>query len=96
MGAFERAVAYSRLVRLSHTVFALPFAVMGAVLAAGGVPGLRTSLLILLAMVSARTAGMTMNRIADEKIDALRGVGIEVADSPADMGDAMKRAMVAR
>ena len=33
---------------------------------------------------------------ADEKIHALRGAGIEVADSPADMGDAMKRAMVAR
>ncbi|MHC4859653.1 MAG: UbiA-like polyprenyltransferase [Planctomycetota bacterium] len=69
-GVFGRITAYAHLVRFSHTVFALPFAVMGAILAAGGVPGLATCLLILLAMVSARTTAMTMNRLADQAIDA--------------------------
>lgn len=66
----ERLVVYGRLVRFSHTVFALPFAVMGALLAARGLPDLRTCLLILLAMVGARSAAMAMNRLADHRLDA--------------------------
>ncbi len=66
----ERVAVYGHLVRFSHTVFALPFAVMGAVLAAGGAPGLWSSVWILLAMVSARTAAMAMNRLADAGLDA--------------------------
>lgn len=57
------------LVKFEHTVFALPFAFMSAVVAAGGIPDGRTCLLILAAMVGARTAAMTFNRIADVEID---------------------------
>ena len=70
MSLRARIADYGRLVRFSHTVFALPFALMGAVLAAGGVPGARALGLILLAMVSARSAAMAMNRLADHAIDA--------------------------
>jgi 4-hydroxybenzoate polyprenyltransferase len=65
---------YFEFVRFSHTVFALPFALASMALAARetrGWPGWRTFLLILAAMVCARTAAMGFNRIADRKIDAL-------------------------
>ena len=70
MGALSRVATYGRLVRFSHTVFALPFAVMGAVLGAKGVPELATGLYILMAMVGARSMAMAMNRLADQAIDA--------------------------
>ncbi len=60
-----------RLVRFEHTIFALPFAIMGAFLAAGGWPTARQLGLILLAMVGARTAAMGFNRIADLHYDRL-------------------------
>ena len=63
---------YGRLVRFSHTVFALPFALTSVALAS---PGHRitfkTLLWILVAMVGARTAAMGFNRVADKKFDAL-------------------------
>ena len=56
-------------IRFSHTIFAMPFA-LGAMLAASrGRPGWRTLGLIVLAMVCARTAAMTFNRLADWRID---------------------------
>ena len=58
------------LVVFAHTVFALPFALLSAVLAAGGVPSGRTLLWILVAMVGARSAAMSFNRIVDRRIDA--------------------------
>lgn len=58
------------LVVFAHTVFALPFALLSAVLAAGGVPDGRTLLWILAAMVGARSAAMSFNRIVDRRIDA--------------------------
>lgn len=61
------------LVRFSHTIFALPFALAGMAVAARdqqGWPGWRTFLLILLAMVCARTCAMAFNRIVDRDIDA--------------------------
>ena len=61
---------YVELLKLEHSLFALPFAFMGAFLAADGFPSLRTTLLIILAMVAARTAGMSFNRVLDAKIDA--------------------------
>jgi 4-hydroxybenzoate polyprenyltransferase len=70
MSLLSRVAVYGRFVRFSHTVFALPFALMGAVLAAGGIPPVRALLLVLLAMVGARSAAMAMNRLADEGIDA--------------------------
>ena len=63
--------AYLEMIRFSHTVFALPFAFMGALLAAGGVPSGRTLGWILVAMVGARSGAMGMNRIADRHLDAL-------------------------
>ncbi len=61
----------AELVSFSHTIFALPFAFMGMLMAARGLPPLRTILLITLAMVGARTAAMTFNRLADERFDRL-------------------------
>jgi 4-hydroxybenzoate polyprenyltransferase len=58
------------MIKFSHTVFALPFALLAAVLAARGMPPARTLLWILVAMVGARSAAMSFNRIADRHIDA--------------------------
>lgn len=57
------------MIKFSHTIFALPFALLAMVWAAGGWPGWRVSGLILLAMVGARSAAMTFNRIADLRFD---------------------------
>src|SRR6267143_1980821 len=65
---------YFEFVRFSHTVFALPFALASMVVAAKadrGWPGWRTFLLILAAMICARTAAMGFNRIVDRRFDAL-------------------------
>ena len=58
------------MIKWEHSVFALPFALCGAMLAAGGLPTLRQLLWIIVAMVSARSAAMAFNRIADAAIDA--------------------------
>lgn len=58
------------MIKFEHTVFALPFAYLGMVLAAGGWPGWRFFILITLAMAAARTAGMSLNRLIDRHIDA--------------------------
>ena len=57
------------MIKWEHSIFALPFAMTGAVLAAGGWPSLRVVLLILVCMVSARTAAMAFNRLVDAEID---------------------------
>ncbi|OGB92221.1 MAG: 4-hydroxybenzoate octaprenyltransferase [candidate division NC10 bacterium RBG_16_65_8] len=62
---------YLEMIRFSHTVFALPFAFMGAILAAAGLPPWGTLGWILVAMVGARSGAMGMNRIADRHLDAL-------------------------
>ncbi len=59
-----------RMIKIEHTVFALPFAFMGAFLAARGWPTSRQVLWILVAMVGIRSAAMAFNRLADAKIDA--------------------------
>src|SRR5919202_6603283 len=58
------------MIKIEHTLFALPFAFLGAVLAAGGLPTLRQIIWITLAMVGARSCAMAFNRIADREIDA--------------------------
>ncbi len=58
-----------RFVRFSHTIFALPFALGSMLVAARGWPAWETVALIVLAMVFARTAAMTFNRLADWQID---------------------------
>jgi 4-hydroxybenzoate polyprenyltransferase len=60
------------MIKFEHSVFALPFALVGALLAAraqGGLPTWRQILWIVVAMVGARSAAMTMNRIADREYD---------------------------
>lgn len=58
------------MIKIEHTLFALPFAFLGALLAANGLPSLRQILWIIVAMVGARSAAMAFNRIADRHIDA--------------------------
>ena len=58
------------MIKIEHTLFALPFAFLGAVLAANGLPTLRQIGWIIVAMVGARSAAMAFNRLADRKIDA--------------------------
>jgi len=58
------------MIKIEHTLFALPFAFLGAVLAAGGLPGPSQIFWITMAMVGARSTAMAFNRIADREIDA--------------------------
>jgi 4-hydroxybenzoate polyprenyltransferase len=71
----ERARDFFELIKLSHTLFALPFALLGAVLAAHGPEGWRGRLQdwlgILVCMATARSAAMAFNRLADRHFDAL-------------------------
>lgn len=58
------------MIKIEHTLFALPFAFLGAVLAARGLPSAWQILWIVVAMVGARSAAMAFNRIADRSFDA--------------------------
>jgi 4-hydroxybenzoate polyprenyltransferase len=58
------------MIKFEHTVFALPFALLGMVLAARGLPSWRTLAWIVVAMVGARSAAMAFNRLVDRHIDA--------------------------
>lgn len=58
------------MIKIEHTLFALPFALLGAIAAARGVPGAWTLLWIGLAMVGARSAAMAFNRLVDRHYDA--------------------------
>ena len=60
---------FLRLIRFSHTVFALPFALGAFVVAANGRPSLRTLSLVVICMVLARTAAMLFNRVVDWSLD---------------------------
>jgi 4-hydroxybenzoate polyprenyltransferase len=60
---------FLRLIRFSHTIFALPFALGALLVAANGRPTLRTLLLVLVCMVLARTAAMLFNRLSDWSLD---------------------------
>jgi 4-hydroxybenzoate polyprenyltransferase len=64
------AVLYYRLVKFEHTIFALPFAYVGAFLAVDRVPGAHDLFWITLAMVGARSLAMALNRLIDARIDA--------------------------
>ena len=58
------------MIKWEHSIFALPFALSGAVLAAGGLPPLFKLLWIVIAMVAARSAAMAFNRLVDARLDA--------------------------
>jgi 4-hydroxybenzoate polyprenyltransferase len=69
-GLIGKISVFLEMIKFSHTIFALPSALTGALLAAGGLPAGRQILWICLAMVGARTAAMGLNRLIDADIDA--------------------------
>lgn len=75
------------MIKFSHTLFALPFALLAAFLAAGGPPPVLTLLGILGAMVGARSAAMAFNRLVDASIDAR---------NPRTVGRALPAGLVSR
>ncbi len=67
---WKNTVATLEMIKWEHSIFALPFALTGAVLAAGGWPSLRVLFWIIVCMVSARSAAMAFNRLVDSDLDA--------------------------
>jgi 4-hydroxybenzoate polyprenyltransferase len=67
----SKITEYAKLVRLSHTLFALPFALATMLVAANGLPSAKVFLLILGCMFAARNGAMAFNRLVDAKFDAL-------------------------
>jgi 4-hydroxybenzoate polyprenyltransferase len=70
VGLFQNLKITLEMIKWEHSIFALPFALCGAMLAAGGMPAWRALAWIIVAMVSARSAAMAFNRLADASIDA--------------------------
>jgi 4-hydroxybenzoate polyprenyltransferase len=68
---FRKISDYLRLIKFSHSVFALPFAFTAALIAAEGIPTASQVFWITIAMVGGRSGAMGMNRIIDRKIDAM-------------------------
>jgi 4-hydroxybenzoate polyprenyltransferase len=68
---FHNLYELLEMIKIGHSVLALPFAFMGAMLAARGLPDARTVFYILVAMVGARSAAMGFNRLVDARYDAL-------------------------
>lgn len=66
----QRLRLWLETIKVSHSVFALPFALMGAFLAADGAPGWRVAGWTVVAAVAVRTAAMTFNRLVDRRFDA--------------------------
>jgi 4-hydroxybenzoate polyprenyltransferase len=62
---------YLEMIKFEHSIFAMPFALLAMIYAANGWPGWRTFTLIIVAMISARSAAMSFNRLVDHKFDAL-------------------------
>jgi 4-hydroxybenzoate polyprenyltransferase len=69
-GLIGKIIVFLEMIKFSHTIFALPFALTGALLAARGIPAWQQVFWIVLAMVGARTAAMGLNRLIDADIDA--------------------------
>ena len=68
-GLLAKLKIFLEMIKFSHTIFALPFALTGALLAARGIPSAGQLFWIVLAMIGARTAAMAMNRLIDADID---------------------------
>lgn len=71
LGAFQQFRLFLELIKFPHTIFALPFALTGAILAARGIPAGEKIVWIVVAMVGARTGAMAVNRLVDMDLDAL-------------------------
>ncbi len=70
LGFYEKILTLLDLIKFPHTIFSVPFAVMSAFLAADGMPTLKQLVLILAALVMARSCAMGFNRLADFQYDA--------------------------
>ncbi|MBS1114904.1 MAG: 4-hydroxybenzoate octaprenyltransferase [Nitrospirae bacterium] len=68
--ALDKVSVYLRMIKFSHSIFALPFAFTSAIIAASGIPDLRKIVLIVIAMVGARSGAMGLNRVIDREIDS--------------------------
>lgn len=68
-GLLKKITSILDLIKFSHTIFSFPFAVMSAFLAADGMPDIKELLLILAALVTARSAAMSFNRLVDTSYD---------------------------
>jgi 4-hydroxybenzoate polyprenyltransferase len=68
--ALDKVSVYLRMIKFSHSIFALPFAFTSALIAASGIPDVRQIVWIVIAMVGARSGAMGLNRIIDSKIDS--------------------------
>src|SRR5512135_2269643 len=88
----KQVKAFLDLIKFEHTIFALPFAYLGMVLAAGGLPTFHQFFWITVAMASARTLAMSFNRLADRHIDALNP---RTANRPIQTGKISVRTVVA-
>ena len=69
-GAWRKTLLLARMVKIEHSVFALPFAYLGMLWAAGGWPGWRIFLALTVAMVAVRSFAMAVNRLVDLPFDA--------------------------
>ena len=81
----QKVSLYLRMIKFSHSIFALPFAFTSALIAASGLPSLRQIFWITVAMVGARSGAMGLNRIIDRQIDR---------DNPRTAGREIPRGMV--
>ena len=88
---FHNLVELLEMIKIGHSVLALPFAFMGALLAARGLPDARTLFFILVAMVGARSAAMAFNRLADARFDAANP---RTADRALPAGKISRRATI--
>ncbi len=89
-GWIGRARTFASLVKLSHSVFALPFAMLSLLVATDGRPPVRLLVLVIVAVVAARTAAMAYNRLVDRDIDAAnpRTAGREIPRGVVSAGEA--------
>lgn len=84
---FRQVAVTLEMIKIQHTIFALPFALLAAVVAARGVPSMHTIFWIVVAMVGARSSAMAFNRLVDAKIDA---------DNPRTRSRALPAGLVSR
>jgi len=87
----ERVRSYMGMIKIAHSVFALPFAVTAAFLGASGFPSFRQTFFIVLAMVGARSGAMGMNRVLDRELDKAnpRTSGREIPAGKIRVSDAL-------
>lgn len=88
---FEKIALYLKMIKFSHSVFALPFAFTAALMAASGIPSAKQVFWIVVAMVSARSGAMGLNRIIDREIDAKnpRTANREIPSGKINVGSAV-------